>query len=96
MVIAFRTIVISLGLLEVCQGYDVSPDCWLGNEEFSVDLICPHYTGDGKIFCCGDQYNRSGPESHQPFDFERILLKGFVAPKSSMWQRRVKLSRLKQ
>ena len=45
-------------LFIVSEAWEVSPDCWLGNEEFSVDLLCPHYTGTGEIFCCGDQHTR--------------------------------------
>ena len=38
--------------------FEVHPDCWLGNEEFSVDMICPSYTGTGEIYCCGQAQYR--------------------------------------
>merc|ERR1719323_2097167 len=53
-----RAALICQTLFIVSEAWEVSPDCWLGNEEFSVDLLCPHYTGTGKIFCCGDQHTR--------------------------------------
>ena len=49
---------LAISILKCVSSFDVHPDCWLGNEEFSVDLICPSYTGTGEIYCCGQAQYR--------------------------------------
>ena len=59
MAVAAASIVfIIICFLKQSDAFETNPNCWLGNEEFSVDLICPEYTGTGEIFCCGESHNR--------------------------------------
>ena len=58
MAVAAASIVFIICFLKQSDAFETNPNCWLGNEEFSVDLICPEYTGTGEIFCCGQPHNR--------------------------------------
>ena len=38
--------------------FEVPSNCWIGNDEVRIDLLCPDYVGDGRTSCCGDPVSR--------------------------------------
>ena len=38
--------------------FEVPSNCWIGNDEVRIDLLCPDYVGDRRTSCCGDPVSR--------------------------------------
>ena len=38
--------------------YEFPSNCWIGNDEVRIDLLCPDYVGDRRTSCCGDPVSR--------------------------------------
>ena len=38
--------------------FEIPSNCWIGNDEVRVDLLCPEYVGNGKTSCCGEPASR--------------------------------------
>ena len=38
--------------------FEFPSNCWIGNDEVRIDLLCPDYIGDRRTSCCGDPVSR--------------------------------------
>ena len=38
--------------------FEIPSNCWIGNDEVRIDLLCPEYVENGKTSCCGEPESR--------------------------------------
>ena len=71
----YRVVCILIFCIGPVVTFEITSNCWIGQLEVRIDLLCPEYTGNGKTFCCGDpasrfcctreEYQKDTREEHQ-------------------------------
>ena len=54
----YRVVCILIFCIGPVVTFEITSNCWIGQLEVRIDLLCPEYTGNGKTFCCGDPASR--------------------------------------